>query len=173
MKVDVTIAGVSPLLMHRFPLGDADGYEKWPDAHKAEWGAYRDPVDGLLYIPGENMQRCLVSAATYSKGKGRSNLSRVVAGSLSVSPGILTLGVTDYAIDIRVVRNPVTKGRHPRVRPRLDAWGVAFVVEWDEHLMTEKQVREIVDTAGKRVGILDYRPETKGPFGKFMVTAWK
>lgn len=39
--------------------------------------------------------------------------------------------------------------------------------------MTEKQVREIVDTAGRRIGLLDYRPETKGPFGRFMVTAWK
>jgi hypothetical protein len=159
--------------MHRYPLGEADGFEKWDDARKAEWAAYRDTASGQLFVPGENLQRCLVSAATYSKGKGRGNLSRIVAGNLAVTPAVLDLGVKDYAVDIRIVKIPATKGRVPRVRPRLDTWGLTFTVEWDETLMNEKQVRGIVDDAGKRVGLLDYRPETKGPFGRFMVTEWK
>lgn len=173
MKVDFTIKGVSPLLMHRFPLDEAEGFEKWPPEKQAEWATYRDEATRDLYIPGTNLWRSLVSAATYAKGKGRGNLSRVVAGSLAITPEILTLGVKDYTLDVRVVKNPVTKGRHPRVRPRLDEWSVSATIAWDDTLMKEKQVREIVDIAGTRIGVLDYRPETKGPFGRFMVTAWK
>ncbi len=171
-KIDVTITGVSPLLMHRFPLASADGFEKWPEAKQAEWAAYRDEAGGL-YVPAGNLYRALISAATYAKGKGRGNLSRVVAGSLLVVPDHLTLGTQEYAIDTRIVMNPVTKGRHPRVRPRLDTWCVSFSLEADETLLTAKQIREIVDICGARIGLLDYRPEKKGPFGRFMVTAWR
>ncbi len=34
-------------------------------------------------------------------------------------------------------------------------------------------VRALVDDAGKKVGLGDYRPERKGPFGKFVVTKWE
>jgi len=29
-----------------------------------------------------------------------------------------------------------------------------------------------VDDTGQRVGLLDFRPEKKGPFGRFVVTRW-
>jgi len=31
----------------------------------------------------------------------------------------------------------------------------------------------VVDDAGVRVGLLDFRPERKGSFGRFMVVEWK
>jgi hypothetical protein len=33
-------------------------------------------------------------------------------------------------------------------------------------------VRVIVNDAGSRVGLLDFRPEKKGPFGRFSVIKW-
>jgi hypothetical protein len=42
-----------------------------------------------------------------------------------------------------------------------------------ETLLSEKEVRGIVDNMGSRVGLLDFRPEKKGPFGRCMVTAWQ
>jgi len=30
-----------------------------------------------------------------------------------------------------------------------------------------------VDAAGKRIGLGDFRPDCKGPFGRFVVTKWK
>jgi hypothetical protein len=68
---------------------------------------------------------------------------------------------------------PATKGRVVRHRPRFDEWRVTYSVEWDETLMTEGQVRRIVDDTGSRVGLLDFRPEKKGPFGRFVVVEWK
>lgn len=173
MKLMVTIKGVSPLLMHRFPLEEAEAFEKWAPSKQAEWAAYRESSTRQLYVPGANLQRALIAAAQYSKGKGRGSLAKVAAAAVLVSPDILGLGVEEYTVDTRVVANPVTKGRHLRHRPRLDMWQLTFDIEWDETLLTEKQLREIVDNAGRRVGLLDYRPEKKGPFGRFMVTEWR
>jgi hypothetical protein len=39
--------------------------------------------------------------------------------------------------------------------------------------MNEKLFRAIVDDAGKRVGLGDFRPATKGPYGRYVVTSWK
>jgi hypothetical protein len=67
---------------------------------------------------------------------------------------------------------PSTKGRVLRHRPRLDAWETSFTLIFDETLMSEKQVRKIIDDCGSLVGLLDFRPERKGPYGRFMVTKW-
>ena len=40
-------------------------------------------------------------------------------------------------------------------------------------MMPIKLAREIMDAAGKRIGLGDFRPDCKGPFGKFVVTKWK
>lgn len=39
-------------------------------------------------------------------------------------------------------------------------------------MITAALFREIVDAAGKRIGLGDFRPACKGPFGKFTVTSW-
>lgn len=46
-------------------------------------------------------------------------------------------------------------------------------MEIDTELAGVKLVRDIVDAAGKRIGLGDFRPDCKGPFGKFVVTLWE
>ena len=171
--IDVKIEGLSALLMHAYPLQTIEAMEKKSPAEQAELSVYRDPETGELYIPGPNVQRALVSGASYSKGKGRGNLSRVAAACLLVSPERIGLGVREYAIDSRPVVVPATKGRVLRHRPRLEKWRCSFELEYDETLLTEAQARRIVDDTGSRVGLLDFRPEKRGPFGRFMVTGWE
>lgn len=171
-SVNVSIKGSSPLLMHRFPLEPVEAIDKKPRDEQAELASYR-AADGVLFIPGVNIQRAFVSAATYSKGKGRSTLQKQAAACLLVSPEVVTLGQKTFEIDSRPVVMPATKGRVLRHRPRLDQWECSFALEWDETLLREEEVRRIVDDAGSRVGLLDFRPEKKGPFGRFMVTSWK
>lgn len=167
------ITGTSPLLMHRFPMEDIPAQEKRPREEQAEVAAYRDPDTEELYIPGVAFQRCLVSAAVYSKGKGRASLQKPVAACILVSPERASLGVTQYNIDSRPVVISVTKGRIVRHRPRLDKWTTAFTIEYDDELLTEQQLKQVVKDAGSRVGLLDFRPEKKGPFGRFVVTHWE
>lgn len=171
-KIQCTIKGISALLMHAFPMEPIEAIEKRSPEEQAEYSTYRDPDTGNLYIPGIAIQRAFIGAATYSKGKGRGSLQKPVAACVMVSPERCDLGIKDYIIDSRPVVVPATKGRVVRHRPRLDNWQVTFEIEFDDNLLTEMQIRRIVDDAGSRVGLLDFRPERKGPFGRFMVIDW-
>ena len=171
-QVEVAIQGVSPLLMHAYPMVPIEALEKKTPEQQAEFAAYRDGDGGNLYIPGVAIQRCLVGAAAYSKGKGRASLQKQVAACVIVSPERCSLGVKAYTVDARPIVVPATKGRVMRFRPRLEEWKTAFALDFDADLITEAQLRRIVDDGGSRVGLLDFRPERKGPFGRFMVTKW-
>ena len=171
-SVKCTIEGISPLLMHAFPMQPVEALEKKSPEEQAEISTYRVPVTNELHIPAIAIQRSLVSSATYSKGKGRGSLQKAVAACVIISPEYCLLGTNEYQVDARPVVIPATKGRVVRYRPRLDKWGVTFTIEYDDTLLTEAQVRRVVDDAGSRVGLLDFRPERKGPFGRFMVTSW-
>lgn len=171
-RIHVSIKGTSPLLMHRFPLVPVEAIDKMSAQEQAEVAAYRDEK-GSLFIPGVNLQRALVSAAVFSKGKGRASLQKPVAACVFVLSDQLDLGAKDYAIDSRAVVIAATKGRIVRHRPRLNDWGVSFQLEFDSTLIKETELRRVVDDTGSRVGLLDFRPEKKGPFGRFMVTEWR
>lgn len=171
-KVEVEVKGVSPLLMHAFPMVPIEAIEKKSPTEQAEHAAYRDPQTRELYVPGVAVQRALIAAATYSKGKGRASLQKQTAACLMVSPERISLKKTEYAVDSRPVVIAATKGRIVRHRPRIDDWRLTFTLEFDDSLINETQLRRIVDDMGSRVGLLDFRPAKNGPFGRCMVTAW-
>ena len=170
-QVSCTIDGISPLLMHAYPLVPIEALEKKTPEEQAEYAAYRDP-DGRLYVPGVNVQRCLVNAGKFSKGKGRASLERTVAACVIVLDERIVLPQQQYVIDTRSVVIPATKGRILRHRPRFDSWSLSFSIRYDPDLLSAEQIRRVVDDAGQRVGLLDFRPEHKGMFGRFQVTSW-
>jgi hypothetical protein len=175
--IAVKITGLSPLLMHAYPMVPIEALDKKPPAEQAEYAAYRIPAHaehaGELYIPSTAMQRALVGGASYSKGKGRASLQKPAAACLLVEDIYLLLNQSVYEIDARPVVIPATKGRIVRYRPRLDKWTTKFVLSYDDSLLSAKQVRQIVDDTGRNVGLLDFRPEKKGPFGRFVVDSWQ
>ena len=167
------IKGISALLMHAYPLLAIEGIDKKPPQEQAELGTYRDPDTKELYVPGIAFQRGLVAAATFSKGKGRASLQKQVAACVMVQPERASLGTNQFTLDSRAVVIPATKGRVIRHRARLDTWACEFQIEYDDVLLKEAELRRVVDDLGLRVGILDFRPERKGPFGRFIVTKWE
>lgn len=182
--VDAEIKGISGILMHRFSVeeqtkvseGGAVGVRPEPTT-QAEQAAYRLPPAGKfkkgeLYIPSENLRRAMVNGAAYEKGRGRSTLQKFAAAAIFIHPDVLTLGVEEYVIDSRAVVVPATKGRVVRHRPRLDEWKLKFTLEYDDTLLTERQLRATLDHTGSKVGLCDFRPEKKGPYGRFMTTLW-
>ena len=171
--IDAELKGITALLMHRFPYEPIEAMEKKSIEEQAEIVAYRDPDDDMLYIPGIALQSCLVAAAVYSKGKGRASLQKQTAACVMISPERMSLNTKDFTIDSRPIVVPSTKGRVMRHRPRLDEWTICAKIEYDDVLITETQLRKIVDDAGQRVGLLDFRPAKKGSFGRFIVTEWK
>lgn len=173
-KVKVTIKGVSALLMNRFPMEPITALDKKSKEEQAEIAAYRVPGTGELYLSGVAVQRALIGGATYSKGKGRGTLQKLVAACAFVTPEYLELGTKVFVIDSRPVVNPTTGGRIIKHRPRIEpGWVASFELEWEADLLTEEQMQKVVTDTGMRVGLLDFRPERKGPFGRFMVTGWE
>src|SRR5438034_6878119 len=98
--INVTIKGISPLLMHKFPLIPPEAVEKRTKEEQAEIFEYRDEQTNELYIPALAMQRAFVSAASFSKGKGRLTLQKPVAACVFIEPQHILLGVKTYEIDI-------------------------------------------------------------------------
>ncbi len=58
-------------------------------------------------------------------------------------------------------------------RPRLDQWSFSFTLDIDTTVFDPKLIRSVVDDAGKKIGLGDFRPQRKGPFGRFVVVEWK
>src|SRR5262245_11373834 len=170
--VQVTIQGTSPLLMHAFPMVPIEGLDKKTPLEQATLALYK-ATDDTIYVPGVAIQRTFINGAVYSKGKGRGTLQRSAAACLMISPEHVTMDPQGWEIDSRPVVVPATKGRVMRHRPRFDKWTLTFEIEYDDVLLNAKELRKIVDDSGQRVGLLDFRPANKGPFGRFMVTSWK
>lgn len=187
MKITVTIEGLTPLLMNRFS-DDAEiattsghspalrGNGKGTPREQAERTAYRDASAGDLYLPGPNIFAALIEAGKFHKlGKNKVTTQRssLVPAGLLVEELMLPLGTREFEVDSRRVRIPSTGGCVMRHRARLDRWKVTFTLDVDETVFGSDFVRALVDDAGKKIGVGDYRPATRGPFGRFVVTGWE
>lgn len=187
MKIGVTIEGITPLLMHRFSdeaeITTTSGHSptlrgngKGTPREQAERTAYRDVASGDLYLPGPNIFAALVEAGKFHKlGKNKvtTQKSSLVPAGILVEELMVPLGTKDFEVDSRRVRIPSTGGCVMRHRARLDRWTAAFTIDLDESVFSPDFVRILVDDAGKKIGIGDYRPASRGPFGRFTVTRWE
>ena len=185
-EIRVEISGRMPLLTNRFTderqMSATSGTrssiatdDKTP-AEQAEESLYKSEEDGEPGIPGPNILRCLIDAGTYLK-VGRSKVSTqktslVPAAVMLEEPFVPIQTESGWKVDTRPVRIPATGGRILRHRACFDDWRIAFTVILDEKIITEKLFRELVDIAGSHIGLGDFRPATKGPFGRFVVDHW-
>lgn len=185
MLLKITISGLSPLLMNRFT--DENGLQismgvshvhvgsKPSPREQAAKKAYADE-DGNLFLPGPNIYAALIQAGTFHKsGKSKVTTARtsLVPAGIFMLDAVVPLGTKKYEIDSRSVVIPATGGRIMCHRPRLDMWSATFNLDIDESMFSEQFVRTLVDDAGRKIGLGDFRPARKGPFGRFNVTAWK
>lgn len=185
MLIKCRIKGVSPLLCNRFTDAQQQAVSSQINASVVgERGTPREQAEPKLYrdshghpiLPGPNLFASLVAAGTFIKA-GKSKLttmkSSIVPAGLSIPEIELPLSPSAWETDSRPVVIPSTGGRVMCHRPRFDAWSVSFTLEIDESLFSERVVRELVDHAGKRIGVGDFRPARRGPFGRFVVESWK
>lgn len=184
MKIVTTITGVSPLLCNRFT--DASQLNNGTSAaiQVGKKGTPREQANpklysdesGVLGIPGPNLLAALVSAGRFTKA-GKVKLttakSSLVPAGLGVDELFIRLSPQKWEVDSRSVVIPATGGRVMCHRPRFDSWALSFTLSVDESLFSSEVIRQLVDDAGKRVGLGDFRPERRGPFGRFNVTSWK
>ena len=184
--INVTIEGTTPLLCNRFTdeaqmaatrgtrasvIGD-----KGSPKEQAEPKLYLGH-DGRPMIPQPNLFRCIIDAGKFFKN-GRSKVTTQKSSLLPACAEIQGLEIPiqhkePWTVDTRPVRIPSTGGRILCHRPCFHDWKLSFTLKVDAEMISVGLMREIVDAAGKRVGLGDFRPDCKGPFGKFVVTRWE
>lgn len=186
-KISVTIEGTTPLICNRFTdaaqMAATNGTrasaigERGTPREQAEVKLYRGADDKTLVIPQPNIFRAIIDAGTFFKaGK-----SKVTTQKSSLIPACvmieeLEIPITHkqpWEVDTRAVCIPSTGGRILAHRPKFNDWRLTFTIDVDVEMMSTKLMREIMDAAGKRIGLGDYRPARKGPFGKFVVVSWE
>lgn len=190
MKIKVTISGITPLLMNRFTEANEVAVsggtsvnfrgDRGTPRQQAEPKRYADS-EGRLYVPGPNIFAAIIAAGTFHKaGKSKLTTQRtsLIPAGLIVDDLICSLTDADdeplstWEVDSRSVVIPSTGGRIMCHRPRIDRWNVTFTVDVDTTMFSENLVRNIIDDAGKKIGLGDYRPQRKGPFGRFVIIRW-
>lgn len=183
--IEVTIEGVTPLLCNRFTdaaaakasssSSSAIVGDKGSPLEQAEPKLYTDE-EGKAGIPQPNLFRCILDAGKYFKA-GKSKIttqkSSLIPACLSIDELFIPIQHKEpWTVDTRPVRIPSTGGRILCHRPCFNDWSMTFTCEIDTDIISAKLFRELVDAAGKRIGLGDFRPDCKGPFGKFVVTRW-
>jgi hypothetical protein len=172
-RYGVTIEGISPLLQHRF---SGDG-ELPPEAkfvagsrdYTEEWeGALYKMEDGTVYQPSDHIENSLVKAASNFQitGRGKKTYKDLVKAAIIIDPVFIPHKFQKFDIDRRAVR--VGRSRVIRQRPCFHQWQLCFELQITEEQLPGKVVKEILDYAGRYVGIGDFRPK----FGRFHVTRW-
>lgn len=185
----LTCTGTTPLLMHNArlsnPLDDvakamkrvSSKRVKTEDDHEElarlehMGGLYLDPDVGP-YLPGQNFERCLVDAARITKSGKK--IERGVFVETDVNPlaydgprdvdGLWKDENFRHAASVKVQTSRVT-----RTRPQFRHWAVEAEGMFDPAIISLDEIREIAETAGRMIGLGDWRPR----FGRFEATVEK
>jgi len=178
-KIDVVIRGLTPLLMNRLNPESLKSKsrmrtETYRTDEDAKNSAYMAVIDGenQLYIPNQAVYSMIINTAKQYRVR-RISLSSLLAGMMRVEPEKIPLGTDKYEVDERAVviqRQRVLKGR-----AKLPKWSAKFQIVYDAKRLPEgieETLKTILEDAGTRMGLLDYRPQHKGWFGTFAVESF-
>lgn len=164
-KIEFEIEGIAPLKMDKWldlpqPKNEK-GYLK-----QAEEKTYRDDK-GDLAIPSNALKASmrLASSEVGKKMEGKKNRQTIRAQTF-IHPTMLSLGKKDYD---EIARDIVSRGKGDKVtrvpvyRPLIREWSVSGTIQLFG--VPEEFIKETMQLAGMRYGLLGHRPE----FGRFIL----
>lgn len=179
--VSIEIRGTTPLLIHRFTEQAEQGkatrrviVDSQNPRDEATKNAYI-AKDGTFYFSAFAITNAMGNAGANHKMRGsRKTLRYVVPSSVRVTSETITImngsgPAKNFEVDSRPVTIPATKGRIMRHRPRFDEWGAKFDLLIDDNSLAVETAHQLLQEAGQGIGIGDFRPEKRGPFGTFRV----
>jgi len=179
-KIDVKIRGLTPLLMNRLnpeslKTKSRMKMEQYSTVEDAKNSAYMAEIDGKkqLYIPQEAVYSMIINTAKQYKIR-RMSLASLLAGTIRVEPEKIPLGTDKYEVDERAV--VIQNQRVLKGRAKLPKWQAKFQLIYDSKRLPDgidATLKEILEDAGSRMGLLDYRPQHKGWFGTFAVESFE
>jgi len=178
-RINVVIEGLTPLLMNRLnpeslKTKSRMKIQEYSTEKDAANSAYMAEIDGKkqLYVPQEAVYSMMISTSKIYKVR-RMGLASILAGTMRIEPEKIPLGTDQYEIDERAV--VIQNQRVLKGRAKLPKWKAAFQIVYSTRLPQgiEPTMREILEDAGTRMGLLDYRPQHKGWFGTFEVISFE
>lgn len=183
--IEVEIRGITSLLTHRFTeSSEVPGpvrrtlVKHLEPREEAKLNAYIAD-DGTFFFNAQSIPGTMTNAGANHKMRGsRKTLRFVVPGAVRMECDAITIlngdgPAKDFEVDSRPVTIPATKGRVMRHRPRFDSWGAKFHILLDDDQLDAETAYQLLSEAGRSVGIGDFRPEKRGPFGTFQITHWQ
>jgi hypothetical protein len=177
--IDVRIEGTTPILSHN-PAGMAmrkpgKASQIPTPEEEALASCYWTEDKSSIGCPADNIKASMIVAAPAYKIGPKTKAAPYVAGSVSLKPDLIPFNTKEYVIDTR--RAVVQRQGILRSRAKLNTWALDFEMVLDEDFLeacTNPEVlKDILAEAGRRVGLLDFRPQRKGWFGKFRVTRFE
>jgi len=182
-KCEVEIEGTSPLLMNKYNIQQELDRQKgkritktYDSKEEAEKSAYASKDGKHLIIPPLVLYASILNASSFHKINRRSAKS-ILAGSIRIEPEEIILLDTkgkplkNYEIDIRPV--VIQRARVLKSRALIRNWKAKFTIVYNEKLIGNPEIIEkVLEEAGMRIGIMDFRPAKSGFYGTFKINSF-
>ena len=192
MRLEFTLAGVSPLIMHNGAAGldTRSALSREIAAITAKRGGNRTDVDdqrlralecqrslclGVDRRPKvpEAALRAMIEASAKKTKQGPLVREGLMIESVAFGYDVDRYGekVEELSTKAQFVA-PVVIGRKRilRTRAKFDCpWSIVGVADVDEELVDRDQLMAWLATGGRRIGLGDWRPEKSGHYGRFDV----
>lgn len=171
IKIEVHVRGVRPLLQNKFPEESKNNLpskkgKNYDDRAEAEKRLEKNN-DNIICQPASHFEAAMIRSAVEFKFEGRKSYKDLFKGGVFVSPDMIPHKKQKYTIDKRPVS--VNRSKIWRCRPRFEKWELAFQVTILDDRIQPRTVKDVLENAGKYLGIGDYRPR----FGLFEIVKFK
>ena len=183
-RIKLCVKGTSPLLIHAFgaSFGQSSKVQKkktdeLTPREQAEAHVYADK-NGLLWCPTSWLKSAACSIASDYKVPGsRKSLKSTIGGALVFPNEKMYFKKKIYIKDIEIDSRPVAIQRASskimRHRARIELpWEIMTELIVIEDLLPPRDAHVLLNDAGIRAGIGDYRPNCFGSFGMFQISKW-
>jgi hypothetical protein len=188
-KIEIfRITGISPLLMDNPASMDAESMsdtktktttgtkKRLSKEDEAALKVYRlnGSRKSQLFIPSAACRASLWNGAAFTKVGKFSARQMIQAGVFTTEIECPIIHpktkkkITDYEIFTCSVVNK-TRGRLIVHRPMIKDWMIECPMEVDDDFIPANIVETVFNRAGKVAGLLSWRPENKGAFGRYKV----
>lgn len=184
-KVQMTLTGVAPLLMHNGLMADPanpltramkeiSAKRKKVDADfealaNIEWRAGLYISGGKIVIPSNVLEATLTAASKKTRQGKQAQAGLFVESDCVLQFPDMDTPLTElekmpaYRLSVGV---RVQLARIIRTRPKFDVWSITPTIVYDDQMFNRESVKTIAATAGDIIGMCDWRPK----YGRFTVT---
>lgn len=182
VRIVIDIEGIPPGIIFQgkglMKADETEGKRVAPRSpqEEAELRAHWMTLKGkkVMCIPWVMIYNSICKAGADFKAKGRKTMQSLLAPTISCEVEKISLGTDQFETFVEYCKIPPRTGAMVEIgRPKLSNWSCTVPMLADCEAYNPHQLEAIVKHAGKNVGIGAWRPQLKGPYGRFKVTRFE